>query len=66
MRRHRLLDEAGARPEHDRGDETGDTGIDVHHGAAGEVVGAEAEQEAGGGVGALGPPHHQTMWAIGR
>ena len=38
----------------------------MHHGAAGEVVGAEAEDEAGRSVRALGPPHHQTMWAIGQ
>ena len=38
------LHEALARPEDDGGDEAGHTGIDVHHGAAGEVIGAEAER----------------------
>jgi hypothetical protein len=45
VRRDRLLEELLARPEDDRGDETGHTGIDVHHSAAGEVIGAEAERK---------------------
>ena len=47
MRSHHVLAEAGALADHDRADQTGDTGIDVNDGAAGEVDRAEAEDQAG-------------------
>ena len=36
-------------PTHERADQAGDAGIDVHHGAAGEVDGAPQEHQAGVG-----------------
>ncbi len=56
VRRDGFLEEGGARPEDQRGDEGGHTGIDVNHGTAGEVIGAHAEQQA---------RTAQTMWAMG-
>ena len=42
--------------------------VDVHDGAAGEVDRAEGQKTrpARIGVGRLGPPQNQTMWAIGK
>ena len=40
VRRHQVLAVAHALAEHDGADEAGDTGVDVHDGAAGEVDGA--------------------------
>ena len=61
-------------------DQAGDTGVDVHDGAAGEIERALLEQEAGVGVDrverrlplsaaaamASGPSQYQTMCAIGK
>ena len=47
MGRERLLAVAQALADHDARHEAGDTGIDVHHGAAREVDGAEGEDVAG-------------------
>ena len=67
MRRHDVLLVADALADHERADQTGDAGIDVNDGAAGEVDRAEAEDQAGRiGMAALGPPQNQTMWAIGK
>ena len=38
---------ADALADHERADQAGDAGVDVHHGAAGEVDRAEGEDQAG-------------------
>ena len=50
MGRHRFLAEADPLADHQRADERGDAGVDVHHRAAGEVERAPLEGEAGVGV----------------
>ena len=49
MRRHQLLAEADALADQQRADQAGDAGVDVHHGAAGEVDRAPLEDQAGVG-----------------
>ena len=46
VRRHRRRGIALALAEHDAGRQAGDAGVDVHHGAAGEVEDAEAAEPA--------------------
>ena len=50
MGRHQFLAVAGATTDHDRADQAGDAGIDVHHGAAREVDGAPGEDQSGVGI----------------
>ena len=75
VRRHRFLAVADALADHVGADQAGDAGVDVHHGAAGEVERALLPQPAGLGVTvasvvasviASGPAQNQTMCAIGR
>ena len=49
VRRHDLLAVADALADQERADQAGDAGIDVHHGAAGEVDRAPLEDQAGVG-----------------
>ena len=46
VRRHVLGAEAAALAEHEGADQAGDAGVDVHHGAAGEVEHAPVAEEA--------------------
>jgi hypothetical protein len=75
VRLDRLAAVAGALADHVGTDQAGDRGIDVHHGAAGEVQRALGPQVARLGqhaihrsvlVNASGPGKNQTMCAIGR
>ena len=50
MRSHQVLAVAGALADQQRADQTGDAGVDVHHGAAREVDRALLEDPAGVGV----------------
>ena len=57
VRGHVVVPVAHALAEHQRADQAGDAGVDVHHRAAGEV-------EPRPGASSQPPP--QTQWAIGR
>jgi len=68
MRGHRFLAVADALADHDRADQRGHRGVDVHHGAAGEVERTLGEEEAGRcvkGRRTAPEPHHVRHRQVG-